>query len=76
MISRARQRGAAASTSNASMKLPAGKFRCASSATKGRKDRGRSVRRLCFEGNARPVHAGGFLHHLILINEDGSRTAP
>ena len=22
------------------------------------------------------VHAGGFLHHLILINEDGSRTAP
>ena len=21
------------------------------------------------------VHAGGFLHHLILINEDGSRTA-
>ena len=71
MISRSRQRGAAASTSNASMKL-----RCASSTTKGRKDRGRSVRRLCFEGNARPVHAGGFLHHLILINEDGSRTAP
>ena len=22
------------------------------------------------------VHAGGFLHHLILINEDGTRTAP
>ena len=22
------------------------------------------------------VHVGGFLHHLILINEDGSRTAP
>ena len=22
------------------------------------------------------IHAGGFLHHLILINEDGSRTAP
>jgi hypothetical protein len=22
------------------------------------------------------VHAGGFLHHLILVNEDGSRTAP
>ena len=22
------------------------------------------------------VHAGGFLHHLILINEDGSRSAP
>jgi hypothetical protein len=22
------------------------------------------------------VHAGGFLHHLILINQDGSRTAP
>jgi len=22
------------------------------------------------------VHAGGFLHHLILLNEDGTRTAP
>ena len=22
------------------------------------------------------VHAGGFLHHLILVNEDGSRVAP
>jgi hypothetical protein len=35
-----------------------------------------AIRRLCLKGNARPGSRGGFLHHLILINEDGSRTAP
>jgi hypothetical protein len=35
-----------------------------------------AICRLRLKGTLGQVHAGGFLHHLILINPDGSRTAP
>ena len=66
-----------ASILNIWTRLPAGKCRRASSMTTARKESGRSgnspikPRKKCCQ-----VHAGGFLHHLILINEDGSGTAP
>jgi hypothetical protein len=77
-FSRARRRGAVALISNISTRLLAGKFPRTSSMTTARKEPGRS-------GNSPTtprketlgqVHAGGFLHHLILVNEDGSRVAP
>jgi hypothetical protein len=51
----------------------------ASSRTTARREPGRPLRQFADYASKETlgqVHAGGFLHHLILINEDGSRTAP